>query len=52
MRWDVCFWHKADITTVLSDVRFEEQSGRPTNRREYSFVTHCGQSALIFNLRP
>jgi hypothetical protein len=25
---DVCFWHKADIATVLNDVRFWGKSGR------------------------
>jgi hypothetical protein len=48
---DVRFWHKADVTSVLSHVRFRGQSRHRTNLRECPPLTPsrhvCGPVALI-----
>src|SRR6516162_1265613 len=39
---NVCFWHKTDITTRSTNVRFWGSSGHRTNLRECLLLTHCG----------
>jgi hypothetical protein len=35
----VCYWHKADITAVLIDVRF---SNRPVGVKRFQTIHGCG----------
>jgi len=40
----VGFWHKADISIVLNDVRFRGESGHDTNSPQCLLMTHSGTS--------
>jgi hypothetical protein len=36
---NVCYWHKADITTALTNVRF---SNRPVGVKRFQAIHDCG----------
>lgn len=43
---DVRFWHKADITIALNDVRFRMQSGRRSQVPQCPFLEPLGTSEM------
>jgi hypothetical protein len=43
---DVCFWHKADITTRSTNVRFWGQSGHCLNALRCLLLTQSGHEGL------